>query len=190
MPVPQPQLLYRHMAIHPYPSALEFPLELPDGQQATIRAIRPEDAELERDFVHRLSEHSRFLRFMFGLQDLSPAMLSRFTQIDYDRELALIVVLRLPDGAEQQIGVARYITLPDEESCEFAIVVSDEWQGKGVARRLFQCLIDIARDRRIKVMTGITLRENTRMIDLSRSLGFATRSDTDEPELVRMTLAL
>jgi acetyltransferase len=163
---------------------------LPDGQQARIRAIRPEDAELERDFVHRLSEQSRFLRFMFGLQDLSPAMLSRFTQIDYDRELALIVVLRLPDGAEQQIGVARYITLPDEDSCEFAIVVSDEWQGKGVARRLFQCLIDIARDRRIKVMTGITLRENTRMIDLSRSLGFTTRSDADEPELVRMTLAL
>ena len=190
LPVPQPQRLYRHMAIHPYPSALEFPLELPDGQQARIRAIRPEDAELERDFVHRLSEQSRFLRFMFGLQDLSPAMLSRFTQIDYDRELALIVVLRLPDGAEQQIGVARYITLPDEETCEFAIVVSDEWQGKGVARRLFQCLIDIARDRRIKVMTGITLRENTRMIDLSRSLGFTTRSDVEEPELVRMTLAL
>jgi acetyltransferase len=190
LPVPQPQRLYRHMAIHPYPSALEFPLELPDGQQARIRAIRPEDAELERDFVHRLSEQSRFLRFMFGLQDLSPAMLSRFTQIDYDRELALIVVLRLPDGAEQQIGVARYITLPDEETCEFAIVVSDEWQGKGVARRLFQCLIDIARDRRIKVMTGITLRENTRMIDLSRSLGFTTRADADEPELVRMTLSL
>ena len=190
MPMPQPQRLYRHMAIHPYPSALEFPLELPDGQQAKIRAIRPEDAELERDFVHRLSEQSRFLRFMFGLQDLSPAMLSRFTQIDYDRELALIVVLRLPDGTEQQIGVARYITLLDEETCEFAIVVSDEWQGKGVARRLFQCLIDIARDRRIKVMTGITLRENTRMIDLSRSLGFAARSDADEPELVRMTLAL
>ncbi len=98
--------------------------------------------------------------------------------------------MRLPDGAEQQIGVARYITLPDEETCEFAIVVSDEWQGKGVARRLFQRLIDIARDRRIKVMTGITLRENTRMIDLARSLGFATRSDTDEPELVRMTLQL
>ena len=190
MPMPQPQRLYRHMAIHPYPSALEFPLDTPDGKQATIRAIRPEDAELERDFVHRLSEQSRFLRFMFGLQDLSPAMLSRFTQIDYDRELALIVVLRLPDGVEQQIGVARYITLPDEETCEFAIVVSDEWQGKGVARQLFLHLIDIARDRRLKVMTGITLRENTRMIDLSRALGFAARADSDEPELVRMTLTL
>jgi acetyltransferase len=190
MASPADALPYRHMAIHPYPSGLNWQLKLPGGSQGTIRPIRPEDAGIERDFVHRLSEQSRFLRFMFGLQDLSPAMLSRFTQIDYDRELALIVVLRLPDGAELQIGVARYITLPDEETCEFAIVVSDEWQGKGVARKLFQRLIDVARDRRLKVMTGITLRENTRMIDLSRSLGFATRSDTDEPELVRMTLAL
>jgi acetyltransferase len=98
--------------------------------------------------------------------------------------------VRLPDGREQQIGVARYITLPDEESCEFAIVVSDEWQGKGVARQLFRRLIDAARERRLKIMTGITLRENARMIDLARSYGFETRADTDEPELVRMTLAL
>src|SRR5512136_2777647 len=105
-------LPYRHMAIHPYPTGLEWPLDLPDGTRATIRPIRPEDAEIERDFVHRLSEQSRFLRFMFGLHDLTPAMLSRFTQIDYDREMALIVVQPLPDGGERQIGVARYITLP------------------------------------------------------------------------------
>jgi acetyltransferase len=191
MPEPQPAVAYRHMAIHPYPAQLEFPLALAGGQVATIRAIRPEDAALEREFVHRLSEQSRFLRFMFGLQDLTPAMLSKFTQIDYDRELALIVVVAGDEaGSERQIGVARYITLPDEETCEFAIVVSDEWQGKGVARQLFQRLIDAARERRLRVMTGITLRENTRMIDLARSLGFATRADTDEPELVRMTLAL
>ncbi|HEX9207037.1 MAG TPA: GNAT family N-acetyltransferase [Steroidobacteraceae bacterium] len=187
---PSTALPYRHMAIHPYPSGLEWPLPLPGDGEATIRPIRPEDAEIERDFVHRLSEQSRFLRFMFGLHDLTPAMLSRFTQIDYDREMALIAVRRLPDGSEQQIGVARYITLPDEETCEFAIVVSDEWQGKGLARKLFQKLIDVARDRRLRVMTGITLRENTRMIDLSRALGFATRADVEEPELVRMTLAL
>jgi acetyltransferase len=191
MPEPQPAIAYRHMAIHPYPAQLEFPLSLAGGQDATIRAIRPEDAAIEREFVHRLSEQSRFLRFMFGLQDLTPAMLSKFTQIDYDRELALIVVVPGGEpGSERQIGVARYITLPDEETCEFAIVVSDEWQGKGVARQLFQRLIEVARGRRLRLMTGITLRENTRMIDLSRSLGFTTRADTDEPELVRMTLAL
>ena len=183
-------LPYRHMAIHPYPSGLEGALELPGGEVAVIRPIRPEDARIEREFVNRLSEESRFLRFMFGLHELTPAMLSRFTQIDYDRELALIIVRTLPDGTEQQIGVARYITLPDEETCEFAIVVADEWQGKGVARRLLQRLIDAARARRLKLMTGITLRENSRMIELSRSLGFASTADADEPELVRMTLAL
>jgi acetyltransferase len=191
MPEPQPAVAYRHMAIHPYPAQLEFPLPLADGHDATIRAIRPEDATLEREFVHRLSEQSRFLRFMFGLQDLTPAMLSKFTQIDYDRELALIVVVPGDTpGGERQIGVARYITLPDEETCEFAIVVSDEWQGKGVARQLFRHLIEAARERHLRVMTGITLRENTRMIDLARSLGFTTKADADEPELVRMTLAL
>jgi acetyltransferase len=178
------------MAIHPYPGELEQPLPLEGGKQATVRAIRPEDAALEREFVHRLSEQSRFLRFMFGLQDLTPAMLSKFTQIDYDRELALIVVLESTQGSQQQIGVARYITLPDEETCEFAIVVSDEWQGRGVARPLFHRLIAAARERGIRVMTGVTLRENSRMIDLSRSLGFTTRVDIDEPDLVHMTLAL
>jgi acetyltransferase len=187
---PPGALAYRHMAIHPYPSALEETFALPDGSQATLRPIRPEDAGIEREFVNNLSEESRFLRFMFGLHALTPAMLSRFTQIDYDRELALIIVRTLPGGEEQQLGVARYITLPDEETCEFAIVIADEWQGRGVARQLFQRLIEAARARRLRVMTGITLRENTRMIDLSRSLGFETKADFDEPELVRMTLAL
>jgi len=180
---------YDHMAIHPYPSRLCDTMELPGSIVATIRPIRPEDAAIESAFVHGLSEQSKFLRFMFGLRDLTPAMLSRFTQIDYDRELALIAVIDTPQG-EQQIGVVRYTTLPDEETCEFAIVVGDEWQGKGLARRMFSRLIEAARERRLKVMTGMTLRENTRMIDLSRSLGFKTSTDPDDPELVQMTLQL
>lgn len=187
---PQPAARpYDHMAIHPYPSGLRDSMTLPDGRVATIRPIRPEDAAIEAAFVHGLSEQSKFLRFMFGLRDLTPAMLSRFTQIDYDRELALIAVIDTPQG-EQQIGVVRYTTLPDEETCEFAIVVGDEWQGKGLARRMFTRLIEAARERRLKVMSGVTLRENTRMIELSRSLGFETRTDPEDPELVQMTLSL
>ncbi len=187
---PRPAALpYDHMAIHPYPTGLRDSMTLPDGKVATIRPIRPEDAAIEGAFVHGLSEQSKFLRFMFGLRDLTPAMLSRFTQIDYDRELALIAVIDTPQG-EQQIGVVRYTTLPDEETCEFAIVVGDDWQGKGLARRMFTRLIEAARERRLKVMTGFTLRENTRMIELSRSLGFDTRADPEDPELVQMTLQL
>jgi acetyltransferase len=189
MPARPAALPYDHMAIHPYPSGLVDSMELPGGIVATIRPIRPEDAAIESAFVHGLSEQSKFLRFMFGLRDLSPGMLSRFTQIDYDRELALVAVIDTPEG-EQQIGVVRYTTLPDEETCEFAIVVGDEWQGKGLARRMFTRLIEAARARRLKVMTGVTLRENTRMIDLSRSLGFETRTDAEDPELVQMTLVL
>jgi acetyltransferase len=180
---------YDHVAIHPYPSGLIERAELQGGVLATIRPIRPEDAAIEAAFVHGLSEQSKFLRFMFAIHDLTPAQLSRFTQIDYDREMALIGVIDTPEG-ERQIGVARYITLADGETCEFAIVVADDWQGKGLARRLFGQLIETARARRLKVMTGITLRENARMIDLARSKGFAVRMDEDDPSLVEMRLDL
>ncbi len=186
---PPAALPYAHVAIHPYPSGLVERIELQGGTVATIRPIRPEDAAIEVAFVHGLSEQSRFLRFMFTVHDLMPAQLSRFTQIDYDREMALIAVIDTPAG-EKQIGVARYITLADEETCEFAIVVGDDWQGKGLARRLFGMLIDIARSRRLKVMTGVTLRENTRMLDLARAKGFGIKTDEDDASLIQMTLDL
>ena len=180
---------YEHMVIHPYPSELTSTVELPEGVSIRLRPIRPEDAAIEYAFVHGLSEQSKFLRFMFGLHDLSPAMLSRFTQIDYDREMALIAVIDAPEG-EEMIGVTRYVTLPDGEACEFAIVVGDRWQGRGIARRLLGKLIEVARARHLLVMQGVTLRENARMIDLARSLGFETRPERDDPELVRITLQL
>ena len=186
---PPAALPYAHVAIHPYPSGLVERIELQGGVTATIRPIRPEDAAIETAFVHGLSEQSRYLRFMFAIHDLTPPQLARFTQIDYDREMALIAVTDTPAG-EQQIGVARYITLADEETCEFAIVVGDDWQGKGLARRLFGMLIDIARSRRLKVMTGVTLRENSRMLDLARAKDFGIRTDEDDPSLVLMTLDL
>jgi acetyltransferase len=186
---PPSALPYAHVAIHPYPSGLVERVDLQGGTVATIRPIRPEDAAIESAFVHGLSEQSRFLRFMFAVHDLLPAQLSRFTQIDYDREMALVAVIDTPVG-EMQIGVARYITLADEETCEFAIVVGDDWQGKGLARKLFGMLIDAARGRRLKVMTGVTLRENARMLELARANGFGLKTDEDDPSLVQMTLDL
>lgn len=180
---------YAHMAIHPFPSALVHHFEIPDGERFLIRPIRPEDARLEQQLMAKLSDRTRFLRFMYTLRELTPAMLSRFTQIDYDREMALIAVRETPEG-EQQVGVARYITKLDGEGCEFAIVVADELQGRGLASRLFRDLIDVARDRGLKYMDGVALRENSNMIRLARDLGFSISMDPDSTDMVKMLLKL
>src|SRR2546421_497323 len=140
----RPEPGYRHMAIHPYPAELIEQVALTDGSQVTLRPIRPEDAELEREFVEALSPQARYFRFFYQLHQLTPTMLARFTQVDYDRELALVVLAVTPRG-DQFIAVARYIANPDRESAEFAIVVADEWQNRGVARKLMERLIAAAK---------------------------------------------
>jgi len=180
---------YSHMAIHPYPSKLVEEYRLLDGTYITIRPIRPEDAETEREFVDGLSERSRYLRFMYSLKNITMQMVSRFTQIDYDREMALIALADI-DDRELQIAVARYVTNPDGRSCEFAIVVADDWHGKGIATELLRRLIDIARDRRLEEMVGIVLRENKGMITLAKELGFDQQRSPDDPGVVIMTLNL
>jgi len=180
---------YAHMAIHPYPGALVSTVDLADGTSVTLRPIRPEDAVMEREFVNGLSDQSRFLRFMYALPEITPAMLSRFTQIDYDREMALIAIEETA-GEERQVGVARYSTLPDGTSCEFAIVIADAWQGRGLARQLLASLIQVARDRGFTSMTGTTMKENRRMLDLARSMGFEVEPDLDDPRLRVMEIDL
>jgi len=180
---------YDHMAIHPYPRNLVQNIELSDATPVTIRPIRPEDAIIEREFVDGLSEQSRYYRFMYALRKLDSKLLSRFTQIDYDREMALIAVID-NDGKEREIGVTRYTTLPDQTSCEFAIVVADDWQNKTLARKLLSALIDAARYRRYTRMLGVVLAENKRMLNFAKSLGFKTEPNADDRELIDIALEL
>jgi len=170
---------YGHMAIHPYPSELAERIQLSDGTSIAIRPIRPEDAEAEADFVKNLSAQSKYFRFMRALNELTPEMVVRFTQIDYDREMAFIAVA----PGKKQIGVARYVTLPDGETCEFALVVSDEWQRRGVGRRLMERLLQVARDRGLSTMRGDVLAENAGMLRLMRAMGFSDRPSRDDPSV-------
>ena len=110
-------------------------------------------------------------------------MLARFTQIDYDRELALVAVHDV-GGVPAFVGVARYITNPDQESAEFAVVVADEWQGRGVARLLMERLLDCARRRGMKRVEGAVLRNNHNMLKFTTALGFETRDDPEAHEQV------
>ena len=180
---------YDHMAIHPYPSHLVSEYQTPDGHAITIRPIRPEDADLEQEFVKGLSSETKYFRFMNTLRELSPAQLVRLTQIDYDREMAFVAMTEVADR-EIEIGVARYAMNPDGESCEFAIVVADEWKGKGLARRLMGVIIDTARSRGVKYMNGDFLAENSRMIQFVTALGFVLSPHPEDPGIKRGVLVL
>ncbi len=174
---------YAHMAIHPYPAHLATRLQLGSGAEILIRPIRPEDAAIEKAFVEGLSEQARYFRFMQALHELTPQMLVRFTQIDYDREMALIAVTR-EDGEEREIAVARYIINPDGISCEFAIVVADAWSHQGIGTQLMQRLIEVARARGLQVMEGEVLSRNLPMLDMTRHLGFRIMARADDPDVM------
>jgi acetyltransferase len=180
---------YRHMAIHPYPVELAGDVTLRDGTTLHLRPIMPEDAELERAFVAGLSEQTRYFRFFYRLHELTPAMLARFTQVDYDRELALVAVEQAPAGP-RFVGVARYICNPDLESAEFAVVVADAWQARGVGHVLMQKLIESARSRGLRRFEGAVLRNNAKMLRFVGSLGFKTHEDRGDPEQVIAVLNL
>ncbi len=181
---------YAHMAIHPYPTELEATLALPDGALLAVRPIRPEDAALERAFVAGLSDTTRYYRFFYRMSELSPNMLARFTQVDYDRELAL-VALPMGTGAPPRfVGVARYIEDLDGEGAEFAVVVADDWQGRGIGRLLMRQLVDAARRNGVLRFQGTILRVNQGMIRFVESLGFTVADDPGAREQVVATLEL
>ncbi len=164
---------YPHMAIHPYPIELEEEVELRDGTRLLVRPMRPEDVERESRFFDSLSERSRYQRFMQHLPKLPPQMLARFTQLDYDRELALVA-----EKDETFLAVGRYAPNADGETAEFALVVADAWQGRGIGRLLLERLCRAARDAGYKALYGHILEANHDMLDLARRLGFVDQSHT------------
>jgi acetyltransferase len=174
---------YRHMAIHPYPVELEHEVALRDGRRVRLRPIRPEDAERERRFFDSLSQRSRYQRFMQYLRELPPAMLARFTQIDYDRELALVAV-----HLGEFIAVGRYVPNPDGRSAEFALVVGDAWQGKGLGRLVLERLVAAARDAGYEALYGHILEANRDMLELARHLGFVEHARSGDAVTVKRSL--
>jgi acetyltransferase len=180
---------YAHMAIYPYPTQLVSRWQLADGMDITIRPIRPEDAELVQEFVRGLSEESRYFRFMSSIQELTETMLVRFTQIDYSREMALIAVT-IEHDREVEIGVARYAINPDGGTCEFALVVADRLQGKGLGQKLMVELMDAARANGLSEIEGEVLANNHNMLRLMTRLGFEIKASDDDPTVMKVRRAI
>lgn len=171
------------MVVHPYPAALEDEIALRDGRKVRVRPIRPDDGALLKVFFSGLSERSRYQRFMHHVTELSPAMLARFTQIDYRRELALLAL----QGGEL-LAVGRYSPDDDGRSAEFALVVADAWQGKGLGRSLLARLVKAAREAGYEALYGHILDANRDMLDLARKLGFAPAGRSGDALIVKRSL--
>lgn len=177
------------MSVPSYPAQLISEWRAPDGTIVTIRPIRPEDATIERAFFDALSPEARYLRFMSSIKELTPEMLWQFTHVDYDRDMALIAAIG--EGArEVQVAVARYVTDADGESCEFAVVVAERWRGIGLGVRLMQLIIDIARERGMKSITGLILASNSRMLAMAKTLGFVIDGNAEDFAVKRVHLTL
>jgi acetyltransferase len=172
-----------------YPQELERSIRLSDGATVRIRPIRPADREMEQAFVQGLSRESRYFRFLDTLSQLSPQMLQHFTDIDYDRHMAFIA-LSDDSGSEREIGVTRYIVTDSNDICEFAIVVADAWQRRGLGRALMRCLLAVARSRGLKTMYGDVLASNQAMLRFMRGLGFRADPCPEDPKLRRLVFDL
>jgi acetyltransferase len=193
---------FQHLSILPYPARYEQVWPLRGGGEYVVRPIHPDDASMLQDLVQRLSPESRYSRFVSSIRELSPAMLARFTLIDYDREMALVAVYRerspksggglsgVITEADRIVGVSRYITNPDQSSCEFSLVVADDFNGKGLGSRLMESIMDLARDKGLSEIDGLVLANNAGMLKLMKSLGFAIKRFAEDPDFKLVTHAL
>jgi acetyltransferase len=189
---------YGHLSILPYPTRYEQVWPLRGGGSYVVRPIHPDDAQMLQRLVQQLSPESRFFRFASAFNELPPSMLARFTLIDYDREMALVAVLKersaSGDGeiveTERIVGVSRYITNPDQSSCEFSLLVADEFKGKGLGSRLMESIMDVARDKGLAEIDGLVLANNGSMLKLMKSLGFVSKRFAEDPDFNLVTHAL
>jgi acetyltransferase len=154
-----------------------------DGTRVTIRSIQPEDREIERVFVRSLSSNSKYLRFFSPIKDLSPQLLDRFTRVDYPREMAFIATIQV-EMAELEIGVARYAPGSSEGTAEFAVVIADDWQGRGIGRELLRHLFNVAEESGLARIEGIVLTANKNMLRLCRELGFTASQYPGDAQLI------
>ncbi len=172
-----------------------IPLELTEsfqpviGAAVTLRPLQPGDVDIETAFVEGLSAETRASRLLGGAVKVTRAYIERLTRVDYTRDMALAATVML-EGHETLIGVARYALDADDAACEFALVVADAWQRRGIGRRMLEKLIAIARARRVPAMYGDLLAANRGIILLVGRLGFKLTRHPAEPQLSRAVLDL
>jgi len=170
---------FSHLVISPYPREYTSEFTMKNGEKVILRPIRPEDEPLEGEMFSTFSERTQRYRFFQLIKDITHEMLTRYTQIDYDREIAIIAEHTDKQGKKRMLGVVRLISDPYNETAEFAIVVGDPWQGQGLGKKFMDVILEIARDRGIRKVIANMLKENIVMKHIFESKGFTIKGYED-----------
>ncbi|NIF21085.1 MULTISPECIES: bifunctional acetate--CoA ligase family protein/GNAT family N-acetyltransferase [Pantoea] len=167
------------LAIRPYPHHLEERVTLKDGQHCLFRPILPEDEPLLRDFIGQVTKEDLYYRYFSEINEFTHEDLANMTQIDYDREMAIVAVREF-QGQPQIIGVTRAISDADNIDAEFSVLVRSDLKGLGMGRRLLEKMIRYTHDHGLQQLNGITMLHNNGMIALARKLNFSVGIQIDE----------
>jgi acetyltransferase len=170
---------FGHLAIRPYPEELTTQVELSDGTPVTLRPIKPEDEPEWHEMLAASSEESIRMRFRGVVRHASHRFATRYCFIDYDREMAIVAEVR--DGSRSSLaGVGRLVTEPDRRIAEYALLVADPWQNRGLSQPLTERCLEIARNWGVGTVWAETDPENRRMISVLRRHGFSVAAKTGE----------
>ena len=178
---------YPHLVITPYPTRFVMPWRMSDGTEVLLRPIRPEDEPLQHEMLTSLSEESLRARFFQTIKSISHEMHVRMCNIDYDREMAIVAELKTETG-RKLIGMVRLIVEPDGKKGEYAVIVHDDYQGRGLVYKLMDLVIGIAQEKGLEEFYGYVHPGNKRMLKACAKLGMSSERTVDG--LVRVRLHL
>jgi acetyltransferase len=178
------------LAIRPYPKELERTINLPDGRHFLIRPVKPEDEPLYHKAFTKLSQEEIRLRFLHPMRELSHSLAARLTQIDYDREMALVLIGQDEAGEPELLGGVRMSGDPNKERAEFAILLRGDMTGMGLGPMLMRCIIDYAKSCSIAEIHGDVLSDNRTMLKLCSAFGFSVKYAHDDPGVMNVSLEL
>ena len=177
-----------HLAIRPYPAGLEERVQLAE-KEVLLRPIRPEDGGRLQDFYADATPSDMHLRFFMARREVPHSELARYSQIDYDREMTFIAIVKSSTGEDRMLGEVRAVCDPDNFRAEFAIQVASLWQGRGLGRLLLDKLLHYLRARGTVEVVGECLPENFSVASLARHVGFSVIPG-DSPDILFMRLVL
>lgn len=162
---------YSHLITSPYPKEYVTEFKMKNGKSAILRPIRPEDEAMEAEMFQHFSAATQRFRFFGLINEVNHQLLVRYTQIDYDREIAIVAELE-EEGIKKMGGVVRLIADPYNETAEFAIVVADPWQNQGLGNKFTDYILHIAAEKKIKKVFAYVLEDNSVMLHMFRRRGF------------------